>query len=155
MPFCEETRAPLKFDPVMRAVKFALRWQRKPLIRGAIPISGVFDMTRSLAPGHDEVADSVMRNPAFGETQEERMEASPVAYLKKGGPPFLIIYAAKDPERLREQSQDFHAALEKLGERTELIMLEKEDHLSEIVRVGKINDKITDLVVDLVEKNVK
>jgi acetyl esterase/lipase len=52
---------------------------------------------------------------AFGDDPEVCKSASPLAHVRKGLPPFLLLYAEKDLPGLPEMAIDFAAALKRTG----------------------------------------
>lgn len=64
----------------------------------------------------------------FAEKQEEAKMASPIQYVTKDDPPFLIMHGEKDPMVPIEQSEMFHAALQKTGVDSEYIVVKDGVH---------------------------
>ncbi|MFH1539283.1 MAG: prolyl oligopeptidase family serine peptidase, partial [bacterium] len=121
-------------------------------IRGAIPISGVYDFSLK-ATGDDKDQDKIkeaMRG-MFTDDGENRKDASPILHIHKGVPPMMIIVAKKDPGSIREQTAAFKKALEDAGEKPEYVFLKNEGHVSEIMRIGKFNDPISEHVLRFIK----
>jgi len=55
-------------------------------------------------------------------------QASPITYLKKGNPPFLVLHGTADKTVDVEQSRRFAVALEKAGVEHELVVIEGAPH---------------------------
>jgi acetyl esterase/lipase len=69
-------------------------------IKGVIPISGVYEVPSKVLPA------------VFGTDEDVCKKASPLCNVKKGLPPFLIIYADKDMKYCdKEPAQAFYKAL--------------------------------------------
>jgi acetyl esterase/lipase len=68
----------------------------------------------------------------FGGTVAEKLElakaGSPITYASKEAAPILILHGDKDPLVPLQQSQSFHAALEKAGATSKLMVLEGQGH---------------------------
>lgn len=96
-------------------------------IRGAIALSGVYDVTTGL-------------ESTFGRDKDVQRDASPLMQVQAPAPPFLITYCQWDYLRLPQQAQEFHSALQQKGVASELIYVPGESHISEIVRVTRPDD---------------
>lgn len=121
-------------------------------IRGAIPISGVYDFSSRRISKDHTIMQKVTRG-MFTDDEEKRKDASPILQIHDGLPPMLIIVAEKDPKTLRDQAADFRKALEDAGEKPEYIFLEKWGHVSELMRIGKFNDPISEHVLNFVKSH--
>jgi len=64
----------------------------------------------------------------FTEKQEEAKMASPMHYVTKDDPPFLIMHGEKDPLVPIEQSEMFHEALQKAGVDSEYVPVKEGIH---------------------------
>ncbi len=113
------------------------------LIRGVIPISGVYDLTKM--PGFVSV---------FSGIPSVRWDASPVAHVDEEQPPFLILYAQFDPPTLHSQAREFFEALTKRSSEARLVEIPQRDHFTIITRVGKAGDPITDLILQFLTERI-
>lgn len=87
-----------------------------------VPISGVYQLTWNLwLSGSGDAFEGVSRR-----------QYSPYDKIKRGAPPFLIVYAENDYKTLPSQSKDFHDRLLRVGVHTEIYMIPKADHLTEL-----------------------
>ena len=92
------------------------------VIRGALPISGTYRF--------GDTSGLSMR-PRFLGPPENGAEpaASPIQHVHPGAPPFLIAYGEKDFPHLREQAEEFAAALRAAGVAVATSVLAGCDHL--------------------------
>ncbi|MFP6738050.1 MAG: alpha/beta hydrolase fold domain-containing protein [Planctomycetota bacterium] len=75
-------------------------------IRGAIPISGLMDVTRT---------GPLRRGKVWEDSAEVMKKASPLSWVRKDAPPILILFAdGETPERAR-QNRQVYEALRKTG----------------------------------------
>jgi acetyl esterase/lipase len=74
------------------------------------------------------VSASRMANQAFGQDPEVLESASPVNYVSKGAPPFLILHGSGDQLVPPSQSQELHARLNAAGVPTDLVIVENAGH---------------------------
>jgi dipeptidyl aminopeptidase/acylaminoacyl peptidase len=70
---------------------------------------------------------STMAQKAFGETPRVLAE-SPVNYVSKDAPPFLILHGSEAPLVLPSQSQELHDRLKAAGASTDLVIVENTGH---------------------------
>ena len=95
----------------------------RDVIRGCLPVSGVFDFTEgsglSMRPRFLGPADSGSERPA-----------SPLHNIQDKPPPFLIAHGSKDFPHLMRQAEEMEQALAKAGGKVARIVLEGCDHLS-------------------------
>jgi acetyl esterase/lipase len=113
------------------------------LIRGVIPISGVYDLTK--IPGFVSVFSGI---PAV------RWDASPVAHVDEEQPPFLILYAQFDPSTLHSQAREFFAALTERDSEARLVEIPQRDHFTIIIRIGQAGDPTTDLILQFLDERI-
>ena len=98
-------------------------------IHGVLALSGVYNFTIG------ESQESV-----FGKDPEFRRKASPLFHVKAGAPPFLVTFCEWDYFSLPAQARQFHKALQKAGVKSELVLIPRESHISEIVNVWRTDD---------------
>ena len=68
--------------------------------------------------------------------------ASPVTYVDKNDPPFLIIHGEKDELVSPKQSQLLSAWLKVVGVQNELIIVKDAPHFGEMFDVDEIRNKV-------------
>lgn len=117
-------------------------------IRGIVPISGVYDLVSHLDTTVFTSADLVRE--AFGETREELVSASPMAYVRPGLPPFLVMVAEDDPPGLRAQARELARALRASSNEVMLVTVRGRDHFSIVRRFGPANDPAARAITDFV-----
>ncbi len=92
-----------------------------PNLKGVLPLSGVYDVSK-IAGFKDDA------------------NASPMTHIQPGAPPFLITYCQNDYPGLPDQARKFYGALQAAGIPSELVYVPNENHISEIVDVYKDDD---------------
>jgi acetyl esterase/lipase len=86
-------------------------------IKGVVPMSGVFDLPDGFLP------------QVFGKDEEVQKKAAPMAHVKAGLPPFLILYADKDlPGCDKEQAEAFCKALNDKGTKASSLEVKDANH---------------------------
>lgn len=103
-------------------------------LKGVIPMSGVYDLSRMSA------------FPA------EKIDASPMHRVAAGAPPFLITYCQNDYPTLPAQARAFHTALQKAGVPSELVYVPDKNHISEIVDVWRDDDPTARAILSFIER---
>jgi acetyl esterase/lipase len=107
-------------------------------IRGVIPISGVFDV------------NSERMQKLFGD-EESRKKASPLTGVRKDLPPFLLLYAEKEP--LGKQAEQFAKALREAGARAEVKSIPDRNHGTVMMRAASADDPATKAIFAFVQSN--
>ena len=105
------------------------------IIKGVAALSGVYDM-RVL--------------PMFG-LPEERRKASPMEYVRRDAPPFLVTYCQWDYLGLPLQAKDLALSLKRSFVSTNLLYVPGETHITEVISMLKDSDPTTAAIVRLVE----
>jgi acetyl esterase/lipase len=100
-------------------------------IRGVLALSGVYDLSVG------DFQDSV-----FGKTTAGRRDASPLSYVRKGAPPFLVEFCEWDYFSLPAQARDFHRALQQAGATANLLYISGQSHISEILSFATEDEPI-------------
>nr|ANI19854.1 EstDZ2a [uncultured Acetothermia bacterium] len=103
-------------------------------IKGAIPISGVYDVTPVLA----------LYRTVFGADPDQRWDASPLAHVGPNKPPFLILYAQFDFPGLGLQAQQLFAELRTHNNEATLTEIPNRDHVTIVATIGASNDPTTE-----------
>jgi acetyl esterase/lipase len=76
----------------------------------------------------------------FGDGEEVRRRASPLAQVRPGLPPFLVLYAAVEVPRLAGMAADFSEALTRAGTEAELREVPGCTHNTILFRLGRPGD---------------
>jgi acetyl esterase/lipase len=79
-------------------------------------------------PGVHVTADAF--GPAFGDSNKQRAEASPIAHVRREMPPFLILSPEYDLPTLGPLADEFYAALRDKGCSARLLQVPKRNHNS-------------------------
>jgi acetyl esterase/lipase len=91
--------------------------------------------------------------PAFGDDPWVRQQASPLAHVRPGLPPFLILHADSDLPTLPEMAAEFHRALSAQGCSSSLLRVEQRNHNSILFRAIEPNDPAARAVLDFVRRH--
>lgn len=113
-------------------------------IRGAIPMSGVYN----LPPG--KLFDNV-----FTADSDKRSDAMPLSHVKGQHPPFLIIYGDSDYPFCDRASRDFCDQLKKCKCDACVEEIKQRNHFTLIGKVADNDDPATELILDFVSKHTK
>ena len=102
----------------------------KEFIRGALPVSGVYDFT----PGN-----GMEMKPRFlGDSKVNEIDASPLHTIKRT-PPFFITWGDRDLPPLIPQAEKMTQALLDCGGKVETLILSECDHAEASYECGKSN----------------
>lgn len=104
------------------------------LIRGVVSISGVYDvgpMLLFLAKGNKE-------------------DASPLAHVRPGAPPFLLAFCQWDYAGLPGQAQEFAKALRQASVPADVIYIPGDGHLTELRHVARGEGPLTHAILNFV-----
>jgi acetyl esterase/lipase len=98
-------------------------------IKGVLALSAIYDITKMRRRSMKTMAE-----PAFGEDPAVWKKVSPINYVRKGLPPFLVLYAQRDTKTLKEQAKTFANALLKKDNRVTIVEIKHEGHISEMIK---------------------
>lgn len=104
-------------------------------IRGVAALSGVYDL-RAL--------------PQFGKSDADRIQASPIEFVVRNAPPFLVTYCQWDYLFLPLQARQFATKLKEHFVNTRLLYVPGESHISEVLSMLKEGDPTTTAVLELI-----
>jgi acetyl esterase/lipase len=104
-------------------------------IRGVVSMSGVYDVD----------------NLAVFQAEGDKHDASPLAHVHRGAPPFLVTYCQWDYLGLPKQARDFSAALRKAFVNTQLLYDPGEGHITEVIGLVKDSGTLVDAVLSFVK----
>jgi acetyl esterase/lipase len=107
-------------------------------VRGVVPISGVYDVS---------FAGLNLLETVFGKDAEVRRQASPLAHVQAGLPPFLIIYADSDFRTCDVMSERFCKALQEKKCEARLLEVKGRNHLSVLLNATKADDPVGQAIV--------
>ncbi|MCA1561508.1 MAG: alpha/beta hydrolase [Acidobacteria bacterium] len=110
------------------AVRTALdRAARMPRVCGVIAVSGAgYDLTDRRT--WDLGADEAWYARRFGGAAGWQQAASPIQFVSRNAPPFLILYAGGESKPLQRQSQLLHETLVQAGAPSEIVVVPGESH---------------------------
>ena len=94
-------------------------------IKGVMALSAIYDLPRFGMQG--------MLKSEFGDDKNTWVQASPTTYLRKGLPPFLIVFAQWESGNLKRQARDFAKVLETNGDKVKLLEIKGKGHINEIL----------------------
>lgn len=113
------------------------------LIKGVLPISGVYDL--NTIPGFNSVFTS---DPA------KRRDASPVAHVDDKQSPFLIIYGQFDYPTADLQAMELFNLLQQHKGEAKLLEIPLKDHITIITSIGQPGDLTTQAIVDFMREQL-
>ena len=98
-------------------------------IKGVLSLSGIYSIPKMKKRSLKKMAE-----PAFGKDPSVWESVSPINYVRKGLPPFLILYSQRDPKTLKEQAKAFAKALKERGNKVTVVEIKHEGHISEMLK---------------------
>jgi acetyl esterase/lipase len=108
-------------------------------IRGVISVSGAgLDLTDSLTYALGEDPRYYAKRFQRGDTTGAwRRRASPVTYVHRGAPPFLILYAGGENVKLHRQARCLAEALARAGVEHEVVVVPGESHARIVLTLSR------------------
>jgi arylformamidase len=135
-------------------------------IKGVIPISGVYRIydlqaMAGLNLGAGEKGNTGRRVPVrsarigmiFTNDAEVRRLASPIAHVRAGLPPFLVIYADQDIELLPPMAKEFVAALKDKKCDVESLQARERTHISIMLDATNDDDPVNQAIRQFIVKH--
>lgn len=119
-------------------------------IAGVVAISGASDLAEHVDSTVFTSREHVEQ--AFGSTEGELRDASPLTHVREGAPPFLLIAAEKDPEGLQDQVKRLADALREAGGTVVFITVKGRDHFSIVRRFGPSDDATAEAAGEFILK---
>ena len=92
--------------------------------------------------------------PVFGNDPKERLAASPVAHIRPGLPPFLLLNAERDLPLLPGMAQEMHQALCNIGSPSRLLKIEGRNHNSILFQAAEPGDPVARAIVDFIREQI-
>lgn len=110
-------------------------------IKGAIPISGVYDVA---------TVELGLFQTVFGRDAAVRKEASPVTHVGPGLPPFLIVYADNDFRTCDEMSEKFCRALKEQQCEARTLEVKDRNHITVLLNASRSEDPVPQAIREFV-----
>lgn len=118
-------------------------------IRGAIPISGPFDLTRENA----NFKKFCKLDGAFGSDAGVLNDASPLSHIRSDAPPFLCFAAQFDSEPVRDDAEKLVAELKTAGVDAKAMIVKWRNHMTILRKFGTRRDIALDEMLEFVKRN--
>jgi arylformamidase len=115
----------------------------QPIVRGALPISGIFDL--------EPIALSYI-NDALRLERNDAEALSPLNRLRTGGPPQHLFVGGNELPELQRQSRDYVQAATRYGADVRLHTLPGHHHFSILDALAKADGVLIDELVDLISE---
>jgi acetyl esterase/lipase len=112
-------------------------------IKGCIPISGVF------------VIDGSKKENVWGKDPEGWKQASPVNFVSKNNPPFLILFAEKDGKNFHDMGKQLAELLKKEGVEASWREMEGRNHGTIVYNIHEEDDATSPAIVEFIKKHAK
>src|SRR5262249_43968116 len=135
---------------------------------GVIPISGVYriheiTLNAGLAKsnGNGSVTSGAIQvrtppfNSVFGQDAEVRKAASPLAHVRPGLPPFLVVYADRDLPTLPDMAREFDAALKDNHCDVRTLEVKSRNHLSVLLNSTKDDDPVGQAIAQFIAQHAQ
>jgi acetyl esterase/lipase len=114
----------------------------RPIIRGAIIVSGSFDVTMGNVPADEQ--SFVEREAAyFIEDPSRQSEQSSIAGLSASPVPLLIVNAELDPQYFLRRTAALKASFDRTQRADTFVILTGESHMSEIFSINSEDESLT------------
>jgi acetyl esterase/lipase len=146
-------------------------------VRGVITVSGVYDIPEINLALPTSWTDALKRGPAekkevakpaapvqlslslfgsvFGECTKERREASPLAHVHAGLPPFLLVYAENDLPLLPGMARQFARALKEARCDVQTLEVARRDHESVMFSASALDDPVARAVLKFITDHLR
>ncbi|MCX8103148.1 MAG: alpha/beta hydrolase [Candidatus Bipolaricaulota bacterium] len=115
-------------------------------IEGAIPISGIYDVTI------EPPAPVNIYRVVFGTDPQVRRDASPITHVGPNKPPFLIMYAQFDFPGFDAQARQLLSLLKQYENDAALVEIPGRDHVTIIFNIGAPGDRTTEEVLKFLRR---
>lgn len=129
-------------------------------VQCVIGVSGVYQisdlalgMGRRRPSGDGKVPKSQFEL-IFGSAKDAGRQASPLAHVHEGLPPYLLIYAEDDLPTLGLQAMAFHAALRSKGNDAALLKVEKRNHATVMWKAAQPGDPVLSAATALIRRTM-
>jgi len=124
------------------------------LFSGVIPVSGAaFDLSdvRTYQSGH-RLRHYETRFRCGDPTEQWRKEASPINYVARGAPPFLILYGDHERRSLKRQSLLLHKALRKHQVPSRVVIVPGQNHCRIVLTLSRPDKTSADAILKFMDE---
>ncbi len=91
--------------------------------------------------------------PAFGDSEAARRAASPVAHVRPGLPPFLLMAAENDLPLLPDMAEEMHRTLLANRCQSQFIRVERRNHNTIMFQAANRDDPVSQAIMQFVREN--
>jgi acetyl esterase/lipase len=120
-------------------------------VRAYIPLSAVWDVS-GMHDAHDAAWNARVTLPVFGPDRARWAERSPLAILRAGAPPFLVLVGDRDFPYMIPQAERARDRMKELGVDVEHRVIPGNDHAGMVLKFGASDDNVSDVVAAYVER---
>lgn len=113
-------------------------------LAGVMPISGVYEI------------DTDVLEPVFGSDREKWKDASPIRFVDKGDPPFMILFADNEMKGaipLVRQAEEFYQELRDAGVEASIHEIDGSNHNTIVGQVGKSGSQTLRLMLRFIDEH--
>lgn len=121
------------------------------LIRGYIPISGIFDLV-DMEKFHDQKFNEQVTYKFFGRTKESLQHYSPSFYFRTNMPRILFLLGENDFPFLIAQTPAVVNLVKSFGNTPEYIVIPGYNHIDMVTKIGSRTDKVTRIIKEFVSE---
>ncbi|HXG10323.1 MAG TPA: alpha/beta hydrolase [Gemmataceae bacterium] len=144
-----EIHVSLKSDGAMLFSSFALDdidWLPQVHFEATLP--------RFLRSHHQMAIDLDPFRLVFGSDPARRRDASPLAHVRPGLPPFLVLYAERELPTLDDMAEEFAAALEESRCEVKVFRIAGRGHRDVMLRAVTPSDPVAQHILQFIEQSV-
>ena len=124
-------------------------------IRGAIPVSGVYDFTELAKTDKYSKADSVMMERFFSNDKQKMQDGAPINHIEPGKniPPFLIFWGGLNLPTLPTQAKALAKKLKDNGYSVQTMQCDLRNHYTMIVDIRNVGDKEQEKILQFISEH--
>jgi acetyl esterase/lipase len=89
----------------------------------------------------------------FGSDPKQQQSAAPLAHVRPGLPPFLLLYARRDLPLLDGMARTFAAALKKAGDSVRLERIDERNHDTILFWATDADDPVNRAITHFIEQH--
>jgi acetyl esterase/lipase len=91
----------------------------------------------------------------FGEGEKVREQASPLSHVRKGLPPFLVLYAEAELPKLAGMAVEFTRALQRAGDSAEVHQMNGYNHDNIVFGVNRPGDPVGKMILQFIRGHAR